>query len=100
MSTTAIRNIHILYVVLNHIEQIHTSIRMDLGVVDLSAEDLEELACDQREITRILGEIRKLQDQMKQARTELEVQDVERASALLFVSTGDLLMKAETLSQL
>jgi hypothetical protein len=99
MSTAFIRNIHIIYVVLNRLEKIHTSIQMDLGSVDLTDEDLEELEADRREIARIKGEILKLQTEAKHARKELDVQDIERASQLLLNNAGDLLLKAETQSQ-
>lgn len=100
MSTAFIRNIHIIHVVLNRLEHIHTSIQMDLGSVDLTDEDLEELAADQQEIERIKREILKLQNEAKQARKELDVQDIERASQILLANAGDLLLKAETQSQL
>jgi hypothetical protein len=99
MSTAFIRNIHIIYVILNHLDQIYTTIQMDLGVVDLSDDEQEELAGDQLEIERIKAEILKLENEAKHARKELEVKDIERASQLLLANAGDLLLKAETQSQ-
>jgi hypothetical protein len=99
MSTAFIRNIHIIHVLLNHLEQIYTAIHLDLGVVDLSDEEREELAGDQLEIERIKAEILKLETEANHARKELEVRDIERASELLLANAGDLLLKAETQSQ-